>query len=181
MYTVDRLLRGSVARDAKATLDHPLDHLVACHGRIEERLAVLERAAEHFETAPDEAREAAAACFRYFETSGVLHTRDEEESVFPRLTPRLARGDAAYLDDLETQHREADELYGRVRQLPETLSPDALGAWRDAVAKFCALYRSHIASENEQLIRLARAALTEGELAAISSEMKSRRGLPAGG
>jgi len=177
MFTVERLLRGGAAKDAKATLDHPLEHLVACHERIEERLAVLERAAENLETNQREALEAAAGCFRYFDTSGVLHTRDEEESVFPRITPRLARDEAGYLADLESQHREAEELYGRLRRLPDPLAPDDVTAWRQTVARFCALYRSHIASENERLIRLARSALTGGELAAISAEMKRRRGL----
>ena len=78
---------------------------------------------------------------RYFDTSGVLHTRDEEESVFPRRTPGLARDDAGCHADLESQHR------------------------------------SHIAPENEQLIRPARSARTGGELAAIPAEMKRRRGL----
>jgi hemerythrin-like domain-containing protein len=179
MFTIERLLRGKAGPDANATLDHPLEHLVACHGRIEERLAVLERAAQYFETSPAEAREAALGCFRYFDTSGVLHTRDEEESVFPRLTPRLATEHSSYLAKLEAEHQEAGQLYNRVRQLPDIPVPAGVAAWRDAVARFCALYRSHIASENQDLIRLARAALTEGELATISSEMKRRRALPA--
>ena len=173
MFTVDRLKNGSIAADAKSTLDHPLDHLVACHGRIEERLAILERAAEHWEAKPEEARAALDSVFRYFETSGVNHTADEEESVFPRLAGRMTQEESAYIAALESQHQEAEELYQRLRQGPRA----DLSGFRDLVAKFCRLYREHIASENDRLIATGKRLLNADELAAISAEMRRRRGL----
>src|SRR5215469_12168280 len=115
MFTLDRLKRGSLAADAASTLDHPLEHLVACHARIEERLAILERAGEYLDAKPEEAQQALESVFRYFETSGVMHTADEEESVFPRLAGRLNEEEREYVAALEEQHREAEELYARLQ------------------------------------------------------------------
>ncbi|HWB83857.1 MAG TPA: hemerythrin domain-containing protein [Bryobacteraceae bacterium] len=173
MFTVDRLLRGSVAKDAASTLDHPLEHLVACHGRIEERLSILERAAAHLDSKPEEARQAIESVFRYFETSGVAHTADEEQSVFPRIEERLTPEEKAYIASLESQHREADELYERLKQVPAPgQDPEP---YRRVVAQFAALYRSHIASENDRLIAVGKRLLTAAELETISAEMRQRR------
>jgi hemerythrin-like domain-containing protein len=173
MYSLDRLLAGG--REQGATIENPLEHLGACHNRIEERLQVLERAAGALETQPEEARSALAAVFRYFDTSGVLHTRDEEESVFPRLEAHLAAADIPYIAALESQHREAESVYEELRKPP---APGAdLRGYRENIERFCALYRAHIASENERLIALARDAFSEQELTAITGEMKQRRGL----
>ncbi len=173
MFTIERLVRGNVQADANSTLDHPLEHLVACHGRIEERLAILERAAAHLEQKPEEARGALESVFRYFETSGAIHTADEEESVFPRLASRLSAEERAYIDGLEGQHREAEALYARIRQVPAT--GEDLQAYRADVARFCELYRGHIASENDRLIAVGQRLLADEELGAISQEMRTRR------
>lgn len=179
MFTVDRLMRGSVAADALSTLDHPLEHLVACHGRIEERLAVLERAAAQLEAKPEAARQALDSVFRYFDTSGVKHTADEEESVFPRLASRLTPDEQAYIGQLEAQHREADELYLSLKRVPPVGAD--LTEYRGIVARFCRLYREHIASENERLIAAGKRLLSTPELEKISAEMRGRRGLPSAG
>ena len=173
MFTLDRLKRGSLAADAASTLDHPLEHLVACHARIEERLAILERAGEYLDAKPEEAQQALESVFRYFETSGVMHTADEEESVFPRLAGRLSEEDREYVAALEKQHREAEELYTRLKRG----SQGDLAEYREVVARFCRLYREHIASENERLIAVGKRLLPSAELDAISTEMKQRRGL----
>ena len=175
MFTADRLKRGKIAADASSTLDHPLEHLVACHSRIEERLAVLERAADALDTQPEAARQALESVFRYFETSGANHTADEEESIFPRISDRLTDEERAYLEHLEAQHREADELYFRVKQVP--LPGVAAGEYRSAVTRFCELYRQHISSENDRLIGIGKRLLTAPELESVSSEMRRRRGL----
>lgn len=172
MYSLDRLLQGPPA--AQATVDRPLDHLVACHARIEERLKTLERAAAALDSLPVEARDALQSVFRYFETSGVLHTEDEERSVFPRMESALTAGEREYMAELEQQHRQAEELYLRLKEIPSA-GTDAT-AYRDAVERFCALYRAHIASENMRLMEIARRVLAGGDLEEISREMRARRG-----
>ena len=169
MYTLDRLLKGGgPQRDEQSTIDHPLEHLVACHERIEERLSVLERAAALIEEQPEAARSALESVWRYFETSGMLHTADEEESLFPRIQGRLTPAESQYVARLEEQHREAEGLYERLK----AGHTDA-----DSVGRFCALYREHIASENRDLMAAARRVLNAGDLEAIAAGMKRRRGL----
>jgi len=169
---------------ADSTLEHPLEHLVACHDRIEERLATLERVGDHFENRRQQALDALDACIRFLDSSGVLHTVDEEESVFPRLRPFLSAHERAYVEGLESQHREADHLYGELKGVAADLragrtDAETLLRYRQVAGSLCRLYRSHIASENEVLIALGRRELGDAELAAISQEMRQRRGLPA--
>jgi hemerythrin-like domain-containing protein len=181
MYSVERLLRVSRGEESPhSTIDRPLEHLVACHDRIEERLATLERAAAYLASEPDAALEAIGACFRYFESSGVLHTADEEQSVFPRLRGKVAVGELAEIERLESQHKEADTLYAELKHAAADLerdshSPDAAARYGSIVGEFAALYRAHIEFENSELIRMARRELDAGELAAISREMRNRR------
>jgi hypothetical protein len=63
------------------SFDEPLEMLAACHERIEDKLKVLERLAPHLEKSgcDPEAKSAAHAVLRYFDTSGVWHHQDEDE------------------------------------------------------------------------------------------------------
>jgi hemerythrin-like domain-containing protein len=171
MYSVERLLRGEPA--GSAAIDHPIEHLVACHERIEERLKAIERAVANLEERPAEARQTLASAFRFLETSGVLHTRDEEESFFSRLQGRLGEEEAAYLAALEAQHREAEAVYTQLKNVPANGAD--LRPYRETAARFCELYRAHIASENDRLVAVARRALNASELAEITAEMRARR------
>jgi hemerythrin-like domain-containing protein len=173
MYSVERLLRVSRGEESvHSTIDHPLEHLVACHGRIEERLQALERAGECLESRRAEALETIRSCFRYFDTSGVLHTADEEESVFPRLRGKLTPAELAEIEMLEMQHRDADQLYA---DLKRAVARADVAAYRSTAGRFAAFYRAHIAFENRELIRVARRELTADDLGAVSREMKLRR------
>jgi hemerythrin-like domain-containing protein len=156
MISVEQLVRGS--REEGATLDRPLEHLVACHRRIEDRLSVLERAGE-----------AIAGCFRFFDSNGAWHTADEEDSLFPRIQARLTPEELAFLKQLEQEHREAEGLYSELQ--------DLAGRFRTVAGRLCELYRGHIAAEDETLIAIGNRVLAEAELREISGEMKARRGL----
>ena len=76
---------------APPVTEGPIEHLLACHRRIEDRLAILERAGEHLEDRPEESLLAISNSLRFLDTSGVLHTVDEEESVFPGFAVALPR------------------------------------------------------------------------------------------
>lgn len=170
MISVDQL---TLPPAPAATMDQPLDHLVACHARIEEKLATLERAAAALNDRPGEARAAIQAVFRHFDTAGVMHTRDEEESVFPRMLERAADSERFYVSDLQRQHREAEDLFTLLRDVPV---PDSdLAGYLALVHRFCSIYRAHIASENEHLIGAARRLLSDEELAEVAAEMRQRR------
>ena len=184
MITPDQLLRPQ-STEAGSTIDRPLEHLTACHRRIEQRLDTLERVADHLTDKRGEALEAMEACFRFFESNGILHTADEEESVFPRLQPRLNDAEQKFIAQLEDQHGEADRLYAELKAIAaqledgQTVSGEPQQRFRTAAGRLAELYRSHIATEDGTLIALGQRVLSLAELTEISREMKRRRGLPA--
>lgn len=155
------------------TLSRPLEHLKACHRRIEERLDTLERIAAHIGTNRDEAVEALGRVFAFLDSSGVLHTADEEESIFPRLTPRLERAEMSFVAGLEHDHTTAHHLYSELREL--AAEQDFGPAFQGLIERLVAHYRKHIAKEDEVLDSLCREKLTPPELAEISVEMMARR------
>jgi hemerythrin-like domain-containing protein len=156
----------------RASMDAPLDHLLACHRRIEERLETLERAAAHLEDQREEALGAFHSAFAFLDSSGALHTADEEESLFPRLMAALEPGERSYLAGLEHDHTEAHRIYAELKA-----SLDRPSQARHLVERLCALYRAHIASEDTVLQEYALTHLTAEQLAEIAREMKGRRGL----
>lgn len=158
------------------TLSHPLEHLVACHRRIEQRLDVLVKAGEVFEGDPAAAREAIESACAFMERSGVQHTEDEEQSLFPRLAPYLDAEEAEFLGALEADHKVADAAYARLQHAKAGL-PESLAEYRDAARELREIYKRHIEMEDDKLIRLGGRVLSPGELYAISREMRARRGL----
>jgi hemerythrin-like domain-containing protein len=157
----------------------PIEHLFACHRRIEDRLAILERAGAHLESSPGEALTAIANSLRFMDTSGVLHTIDEEQSVFPRMRTHLTADELAYVDELESQHREADRVYELLKAVVASLikspTPELIQQYRELVGKLSEAYRDHIASEEATLLPIGRRVLDDSELAEIQSEMRGRR------
>lgn len=138
---------------------------------------MLERAAEALEGAREAALGAFAAAFAFLDTSGVLHTADEEESLFPRLLPRMEMGERTYLAGLEHDHTEAHRMYSELKGL--VAEPLETGEWaarvRGLVERLAAHYRRHIASEDEVLQGYGRELLDAAALAEIAAEMRARR------
>jgi len=164
-----------------ATIDTPIEHLVACHRRIEQRLDTLANAASHFKSKRVPALEAIAKSVDFLDTSGVLHTEDEEASLFPRLRPKLCVSEVAFIDSLESQHEEAEAVYLALKQLASKLSrsaescPQTLNRYRERAERLRALYKAHIRAEDEFLTAMVRRCLDQPELLAISKEMRERR------
>ncbi|MDX2151641.1 MAG: hemerythrin domain-containing protein [Bryobacteraceae bacterium] len=169
MIGIKDLIQGG----AKAP-EGPLEHLQACHRRIEDRLATLERAGEALERCPAEAVDAILKSIEFFDRNGVWHTEDEEQSVFPRLLERLSADEAATLRRLEEEHERAEELHQRLKTLVTAL-PWAAEEFRGCVRELAALYRAHIEVEDSELMAAAQRVLTADELEAIGAEMKERR------
>lgn len=164
-----------------ATIDSPLEHLVACHRRIEQRLDTLVNAAAHIEKDRPAAMEAIGKSIRFLDFSGVLHTEDEERSLFPRLRPRLPASDLAFLDSLEADHTEAESIYEDLKQIVAELSstselpPEVVNRYTECAKRLRSLYREHICAEDAQLIGLASRHLSESEKSDMSREMQARR------
>lgn len=179
MISPSRIRPAGAEPEPASTLNEPVAHLLACHRRIEERLATLERAGEHLETRPEEARAAVEKALHFLDTNGVMHTEDEEESAFPRLRPLLTAEEAAYLDELTGQHREIEEEYARLKECAAELrsGAGAAGRYRELASRVAEMYRTHIAYEESKLGGLLKTRLAAEQMGEIGSEMRRRRGL----
>ena len=164
-----------------ASIDSPLEHLMACHRRIEQRLETLVNAADHLADDRTGALEAIRKSIEFLTSNGALHTEDEEASLFPRLKAKLSTSEIAFLDSLEAQHIEAGSIFSQLQSLiaalngTSTPAVDVVHAYRACAEKLRALYRDHIRSEDEILTALAKRSLGKSELADISREMRALR------
>ncbi|MBI1899256.1 MAG: hemerythrin domain-containing protein [Acidobacteria bacterium] len=186
MIQADTLLRpASGLPPGASTLDSPLDHLLACHRRIEDKLDILQRISAHLESNRAEAVRALSACNHFFDTNGALHTLDEELSVFPRLRAAGGSDDSEFLAGLEHDHQLAGELHRELKQIAQELEGAPAGPlppllaerYATVVARLNEVYRKHIAAEDRTVIELGRRLLTDDDLRAAAQEMRRRRGL----
>ena len=163
-----------------ATIDSPIDHLMACHRRIEQRLDTLFNAAERIESDRDGALTAIQNSLRFMDTSGERHTEDEEASLFPRLRQKLSSEEIAFLDSLEEQHVKAASIYSELKlalvALAAEPTADSVRRYRECAERLRSLYRDHIRAEDEILTAMAKRSLDAGEIQEISREMRARRG-----
>jgi len=172
-----------MSQDAGPKFDQPLETLAACHGRIEEKLAALERLAPHLETrgCDAEARAAAQAILRYFDTSGVHHHQDEDQDLFPLLRARAAaqgRAEiAAAIEELEREHETMDAQWRRLRQRLLAVVEGEPRLAAEDVTRFAWLYRRHMDREGAAVLPFAREALDAAERAALGERMAARRGI----
>lgn len=168
------------ARPGAPALDQPLELLQACHARIEEQLGTLENLAGRAGTPPDaHSQSAARAVLRYFDTSAVLHHRDEDEDLFPLLRARaaaLGRVEvAAAIDELEREHATMDAQWRRLREnlgAIAALRPASMDAGE--VARFAWLYRRHMERETLLVLPFAREVLRAEERAGLGRRMAAR-------
>ena len=122
-------------------------------------------AAGHVENDREAAVAAIANSIHFLDTSGALHTEDEEASLFPRLRQTLSISEIAFIDSIETQHDEAESIYAELKQsaldlnLGTESSPEAIGRYRDCAERLRSLYRAHIRAEDEILTAMARRSL----------------------
>lgn len=166
--------------------DEPLGLLSDCHRRIEHFLGVLTAVANQAAAAEliPAYRSALEGAIRYFAVAAPKHTADEEDSLFPRLRhsddPALAQA-LASLDVLEHDHDEAEAHHAAVDELVRRwlangwLPPTDLDQLRDRLAHLQALYRRHIAIEDQQVFPAAKQALDREQIEQIGGEMAARR------
>ncbi len=167
-----------------ADFHHPLEMLAACHERIRRQCALIERIADHLERngADLQARDAARAVIRYFDTAGRHHHRDEEDDLFPALV-QSARGAArpaleALVARLAGDHADLDTRWNDMRAtLLELADGRDVQLERTAARAFACAYERHIDLEETQLLPLARELLDESHAARLGASMAGRRGV----
>jgi hemerythrin-like domain-containing protein len=161
--------------------DQPLEMLAASHERIETQLRKLEQLGAHLEAngCDAEARAAAQAVLRYFDSGGALHHQDEDGDLFPLLRARAAAQGrdeiAAAVEELEREHETMEAQWQRLRErlVAITQGDERLDA--EEVVRFAWLYRRHLDRESAALMPFAREALDAEERAALGSRMAARR------
>jgi hemerythrin-like domain-containing protein len=167
-----------------AGFEAPLEMLAACHLRIEAQCNTLRRLVPHVGAhgADAQAREAATAVMRYFDTAARHHHADEENDLFPALIESIAGSDAVCLRDLTSaltaDHRELERLWRPVRDALEQLAGGyATALPAEPVQAFLDLNARHIAREEAELLPMAKRLLGDAELDRIGQAMRLRRGV----
>jgi hemerythrin-like domain-containing protein len=162
----------------------PLEMLAACHLRMEQQCATLQRLVRHIGAhgCDAQARSAAAGVMRYFDTAARDHHDDEEADLFPALIESMAGSDAVCLRELtEALARDHRELERAWRELRAGLEQVAAGAAvelaGDEVDAFVNRYAAHIAREEAELLPMAKRLLGDDALERIGQAMRRRRGI----
>ncbi len=169
-----------------ASTEVPLEMLSACHGRVERQCQTLQRLQPHLREhgGDDQARQAAQAVLRYFDTAARDHHADEEIDLFPALLEAVAGSDAICLrqliETLLAEHRAIERRWQALRQQLDAIAQGRSAALPDqAVADFIAAYGAHIEREETELLPMAARLLDEATLAHIGRAMRLRRGIEA--
>jgi hemerythrin-like domain-containing protein len=167
---------SSLLGEAAPDFSDPIGLLEACHGRIEQNCALLQRMCDHQDTQGADADLAAAAqtVMRYFDIAAPLHHADEEQDLFPALA-----GEAdlqQLIRRLQTEHAEHEMLWQTLRtDLERLVGGHAAETLRAHAQPFIAAYRQHADIENQQILTRARQVLGGTTLARIGEAMAQRR------
>jgi hemerythrin-like domain-containing protein len=158
--------------------DEPLALLRACHKKIITHCDMLDDLLAYVKEhgIDDEARKSARNIERYFSTSAVLHHRDEEEDLFPRLNRQSIKL-AELIQELKQEHTRLDQLWETIapelKRLPDSFS----NVFLEAADDFCTLSRHHVNRENMKFLPLAASSLSQLDLGDIGESMAKRRGV----
>lgn len=163
--------------------DDPIALLRACHIRIQQRCALLDRIIEHLgkKGADEQARAACRQVLHYFNTSGVHHHEDEEQDLFPAMlavcSPQRRKKLKQVIDGLNSDHVVMAAAWSALApslQAVEAGTEDSLAAW--AVQAFQNAYLAHIEKEERDAFDVATQILDAATLEKIGRAMAARRG-----
>lgn len=169
----------------------PIELMMDCHRRIENFLNLLIRVVTDTRGAEldGEHRNALEAALRYFKHAAPWHTRDEEDSLFPRmrrLDDTHVHAVLSEIDTLESDHAQAGMMHAEVDWLGtrwlqhKSLTGDEAQRMGELLRTLRETYQRHITEEDDVIFPLAEQALSAATLAAIGREMAERRGLAPG-
>jgi hemerythrin-like domain-containing protein len=177
---------GPAAGEFVSKIEDPLQHILNCHEQIERRLTTLQQAAMTVGFSEGGMLQDAAAALSYelevLHAIDLLHTEDEEQSLFPRLRARL-KDDTSILEplmlSLELQHQNEQAAFGKLKAVAATLTakgqqPEQGSSCEDLVLELANICRPHISLENDSLLPLARKTLTANDQKEILREMRER-------
>ena len=171
------------------TFANPIGLLSDCHRRIERFLQALLTVATEVAGGSLEAehRRALETALKYFREAAPKHTADEEEDLFPMLRQLASQRVSTVLtavDRLEAEHKTAEAWHREVEDIGERwlrqdhLSSEEAAHFRGLLASLSDLYRSHIATEEQDIFPVAQAELPDSAKQVIGRHMASRRSAP---
>ena len=177
-----------IGQNPDSSFDEPLKLLSDCHRRIEKFLDILIRVVHDCpgQRLNEEYQAALTAALKYFRNAAPWHTRDEEDSLFPRmrlLEDQRVVDAMAQINQLEDDHVHAEKLHVQVETLGQQwLSDDQLPAQDveqlgQLLSELREKYRYHIREEDEVIFPLAGQVLNTQQLQEIGMEMAERRGI----
>ncbi len=167
---------------------NPLGVLSDCHRRVEHflQLLITVTVRARGRALSSEQCDALEVALRYFVEAAPKHTADEEESLFPLLRasehPRTPEA-LAIINELGRDHEVAHAHHAEVETLARRwlaeghLAAPAARHLGVHLHDLAILYRRHIATEDEELMPLARQILTPAAIATLGREMAQRRGI----
>ncbi len=165
-----------------ASTDNPIALLRACHVKIADHTALLERVRQHIEQngVDAAAREAIEKIIRYFVQAAPLHHQDEEQDLFPLLEAAAkAEDNEEVLDALEFLREDHGKLETRwqamLTQLQAILATQSGNIDAAAARQFVSAYQRHIEAENTLILPYAQTCLDQATLNTIGQAMKARR------
>jgi len=170
----------------ESNFDDPLGLLSDCHRRIERFLRQLLAVTNRGPKLDDDARHALEVALRYFREAAPRHTRDEEDSLFPRLRASAdsqARQALAIVEALESDHATADVAHAEVDRLgmawlgAGTIDAGSIARIRQLLTDLQSLYAHHIDIEDNTLFPSAARVLSADSIADVGREMAERRGI----
>lgn len=155
----------------------PFSVLLFCHQRMRDNLQLLQDLYRHARQKgmDEQARSACHQVWRYFCEAAPLHHLDEEADLFPQL---IARDNnlCEIIAALKQQHGSVNALWQHLEPLLAT--PDQLlsaSGVESRIDDFCQSYRTHLRTEEEQLLPHARKLLNQETLLMIGKQMRRRR------
>lgn len=178
----------TIGKKIESDYSNPLGLLSDCHRRIEQFLAVLIKVASQARGAGlnEDQRNGLEVALKYFREAAPKHTRDEEESLFPRMlasSDERARSAMSLLDVLHADHELADAAHTEVEALGSrwlsegVLSSESTERLISLLDQLHSTYERHISVEDNNVFPLAGEILTNTELEAVGQEMARRRSI----
>lgn len=160
--------------------DNPLEMLLACHGKMQTQCVTLHKLLQHLPShgCDTQARQAAQAILRYFDTAGQNHHDDEEQDLFPPLLATPNTEVHELIARLLDEHKVLDAAWQQLRPLLLAIA-EGRTAELDikSVEHFIKVHDRHISLENAQLLPQAAKLLDHIQLEALSRSMAARRGV----
>lgn len=157
----------------------PLGLLRACHERIFQHSAMLEKLPRHFaeKGLDQEFCAAAEKIHRYYSTAAPHHHADEEQDLFPL----LVRHSLTIADTVNQLKQEHEQLQAQWKELEPLLAkPSSIEnptAFEAQALRFAEANRRHAQKENEEVLEIAHHLLGRDEQIKLGRNMAERRGV----